>query len=161
MQYISLDRYADLPVTVIRNMSSIIMQNRTRLAYGFANGTLFQNQTKTDKVVLHSKSYFYKSLNMVLVFISIYFCVNYYKISVYNFKQTNVSLIKTCWNLKCQFIFRLRQALLLVCLVEGGHPSPKVIWWRDGVVWDSESDPSTYEEVLQVRFKVSLLFRLS
>ncbi len=45
--------------------------------------------------------------------------------------------------------FRLRQALLLVCLVEGGNPAPKVVWWRDGVVWDNEGDPSTYEDVLQ------------
>lgn len=45
--------------------------------------------------------------------------------------------------------FRLRQALLLVCLVEGGNPAPKVVWWRDGVAWDNEGDPSTYEDVLQ------------
>jgi len=35
--------------------------------------------------------------------------------------------------------------------------APKVIWWRDGVLWDSESDPSTYEEVLQNTLVISAL----
>ena len=45
--------------------------------------------------------------------------------------------------------FRLKQALILTCLVTGGNPTPEVIWYRDGEVWDRELDPSTYEDVLQ------------
>ncbi len=55
--------------------------------------------------------------------------------------------------------FRLKQALILVCLVEGGMPTPEVIWFRDGVVWDREVDPSTYEDVLQNTLVISELDR--
>ena len=55
--------------------------------------------------------------------------------------------------------FRLKQALVLVCLVEGGKPSPMVYWFRDGELWDTESDPSTYEEVLQNTLVISELDR--
>ena len=55
--------------------------------------------------------------------------------------------------------FRLKQALVLVCLVEGGKPAPLVYWYRDGQLWDTESDPSTYEEVLQNTLVISELDR--
>lgn len=55
--------------------------------------------------------------------------------------------------------FRLKQALILVCLVEGGLPKPDVIWYRDGVSWDEDIDPSTYEEVLQNTLVISELDR--
>ena len=55
--------------------------------------------------------------------------------------------------------YRLGQPLILVCLVEGGKPKPEVNWYRDGVVWDTESDPSTYENIQQNTLVVSELAR--
>jgi hypothetical protein len=55
--------------------------------------------------------------------------------------------------------FRLGQPLILVCLVEGGDPAPRVVWFRDGVVEDAEVDPSTYEDVLQNTLVISELDR--
>ena len=39
--------------------------------------------------------------------------------------------------------FRLGQPLILVCIVEGGDPLPKVVWFRDGVVEDAEGRSET------------------
>lgn len=55
--------------------------------------------------------------------------------------------------------FRLKQPLILVCLVEGGNPKPDVFWFRDGSLWDQELDPSTYEDVLQNTLVISELGR--
>ena len=55
--------------------------------------------------------------------------------------------------------FRLRQPLILVCLVEGGNPKPEVSWWRDGMLWDKDHDPKTYEDVLQNTLVISQLDR--
>ncbi len=55
--------------------------------------------------------------------------------------------------------FRLREPLILVCIVEGGEPKPDVVWWRDGQVFDRESDPSTYDDVLQNTLVISELDR--
>ena len=55
--------------------------------------------------------------------------------------------------------FRLKQALILTCLVTGGNPTPEVIWFRDGEVWDRQLDPSTYEDVLQNTLVISELAR--
>ena len=55
--------------------------------------------------------------------------------------------------------FRLRQPLILVCLVEGGNPKPEVSWWRDGMLWDKDQDPKTYEDVLQNTLVISQLDR--
>ena len=55
--------------------------------------------------------------------------------------------------------FRLKQPLILVCLVEGGNPLPEISWWRNGVIWDAESDPSTYEDVLQNTLVIQALDR--
>ena len=55
--------------------------------------------------------------------------------------------------------FRLGQPLILVCLVEGGRPKPEVNWYRDGVLWDTESDPSTYDNIQQNTLVVSELAR--
>lgn len=55
--------------------------------------------------------------------------------------------------------FRLKDNLILVCLVEGGKPKPEVIWFRDGQVYDRESDPSTYEDVMQNTLVIQSLDR--
>ena len=55
--------------------------------------------------------------------------------------------------------FRLRQPLILVCLVEGGNPKPEVSWWRNGLIWDTDQDPKTYEDVLQNTLVISQLDR--
>ena len=55
--------------------------------------------------------------------------------------------------------FRLRQPLILVCLVEGGRPKPEVSWWRDGLIFDADQDPKTYEDVLQNTLVISHLDR--
>lgn len=46
-----------------------------------------------------------------------------------------------------------------MCLVEGGNPKPDVFWYRDGYIWDTELDPSTYDEVLQNTLVISELDR--
>ena len=55
--------------------------------------------------------------------------------------------------------FRLKQPLILVCLVEGGNPKPDVFWYRDNILFDQELDPSTYEDVLQNTLVISELDR--
>ncbi len=47
----------------------------------------------------------------------------------------------------------------MVCIVEGGDPAPQISWFRDGVEFDSETDPSTYQEVLQNTLVISALDR--
>ncbi len=55
--------------------------------------------------------------------------------------------------------FRLGDPVILVCIVEGGEPRPRVVWFRDGLVEDTDVDPSTYEDVLQNTLVLSALDR--
>ena len=52
--------------------------------------------------------------------------------------------------------YQLGDPLILVCMVRGGDPAPRVYWTRDGEVWDDRMDKTTAVDQQQVGMQAEM-----